>query len=298
MARIKVATSADVDDVQTQVSTLETTVTAPTTGLNAKVSDNETALASLNSTVGADDTSGLRKRVSDNEAAIGGVNSGLIKGQNDLVSTVGADNTQGLQKRVVDLETSVGTDDTTGLRKDSVDLKAKTDGYTYNGTTERITQVTAPTVTANDDKDLLTKKDGDALYRSTASGYFQESDTENDTWETICELDGVEIQARNPTTATDPCCQVVNNTGATLTHVWDIINNDNTIVEGATGNSSGSAFTLTEPPNESGARRRAFVSAYTNGNETGNGAGAWIYQVVMKRIGTTGYRVVATISAN
>lgn len=120
MARIKVATSADVDNVQTQVTSIETTVTAPSTGLSDRVTANETAITNTNNIIGADDTSGLRKKIEDNKTAIGDANSGLVKGQNDLFTVVGADNTEGLQKRVVDLESSVG-DETTGLIKDTSD---------------------------------------------------------------------------------------------------------------------------------------------------------------------------------
>lgn len=167
MARIKVATSTDVDNVQTQVTNIDNSINQPA-GISERLNGVETEINNTNNIIGADDTAGLRKRITDNETAIGDANSGIIKGQNDLVSVVGADNTAGLQKRVVDLEVSVGLDDATGLRKDSVDLKAKTDGFTYDDTAKRITQVTAPVTTAAADTDLLTKKDGDTLYPQIA----------------------------------------------------------------------------------------------------------------------------------
>lgn len=113
MARIKVATSADIDNVQTQVTNIDNSINQPT-GISERLSGVETEINNTNNIIGADDTSGLRKRITDSETAIGDANSGLVKGQNDLVAVVGADNTAGLQKRVGDLEVTVDTA-TTGL---------------------------------------------------------------------------------------------------------------------------------------------------------------------------------------
>ena len=108
MARIKVATSSDLQEVQTQVTNIDNAINQPA-GLDERVAGTESEIVNINDTIGATDAAGLRKRIADNETAIGDANSGLTKGQNDLVSVVGADNTQGLQGRVGELETTVDT---------------------------------------------------------------------------------------------------------------------------------------------------------------------------------------------
>lgn len=168
----------------------------------------------------------------------------------------------------------------------------------HNNTTKRFTQTDAVTAVATDEKDVLTKKDGDALYKATSSGYLQRASDKSDTWQTLCEVDNVKIEARNPLTEGFVPVRVVNNTENTLTHVWDILEGSGQWTEGATGNSAGGSFLIAEPPAASGSRRRILVSAYKNGEGQGNGTDAWVYQITIKRISTTGYRIIATISAN
>lgn len=293
MAKTYVATSAELETVQTQVTTLETTVTAPSTGLSDKVTANETAVTNLSNTVGADDTSGLRKRIADNETAIGDANSGLIKGQNDLISVVGADNTQGLQKRVVDLETSVGLDDTTGLRKDSVDLKAKTDGFTYDDTAKRITQVTAPVADATDDKHVLTKKDGDALYGGastiTASAGGYNSDTASDTWNEICKVGNISIEVRYPDTE-NSVARVINNTGGTVVAIYET-NDEGTFVNNSSNISNGSGLVI----NPSGTASSG-IKSFRAGIYTSPGVNTEAYTVeVYMRNTSAGIRIACSI---
>jgi len=184
MAKTYLATQDALTATNTQVSNLQTVVQDPTGGIEARVTKNESDIANIESTVGADDAAGLRKRIKDNETAIGDNSGGVIKRVNDLESIVGTDNTQGLQKRTVDLEaktenlsyndttkrlkqaeaaTEVASDDNDVLLKSDVPV-TKTE-VTYDATAKRLSVVNDATATASDDKHVLTKKDTDALYQ-------------------------------------------------------------------------------------------------------------------------------------
>lgn len=169
----------------------------------------------------------------------------------------------------------------------------------YDDTGKRFTQVDAPVDVATADEDVLTKKDGDELYGGKVSiGYFQESSTKSDDWTTICDLGVIAIQARNPTSTTGIPVRIFNNTGQTLTHIWDIRESDDSFRNGATGNSTGNYFSISAPTASSNASRRMWAQAYYNGNGTQLGGGAWSYEIGVYRIGTDGYRIVAKLQSN
>lgn len=69
---------------------------------------------------------------------------------------------------------------TSGLSDRVPALEEKTEGLSYDSNTRRISQTNAPTATASDEKDVLTKKDGDALYTNNigaqVSGEIRGSD--------------------------------------------------------------------------------------------------------------------------
>lgn len=104
MAKIRIATQADLQATNLAVTNIENAISAVGTGIDARVTVNESDIASINQTIGSDDSSGLRGRISGVETDIGDANSGVVKQIADLESVVGTSNTEGLQKRVVDLE--------------------------------------------------------------------------------------------------------------------------------------------------------------------------------------------------
>lgn len=246
MARIKVATSSDVQTVQTQVNTLETTVTSPGTGLSDKVTANETAINGINSTIGADDTSGIRKRVKDNETAIGDANSGLVKGQNDIISVIGNSSTTGLQGRTATLEGDVRAP-TTGLNDRMASVESKTGDLSFDDATNRLSQQTAPTATASADTDILTKKDGDDLYNgastvTASAGAYNQTTTVSDDWNDLATVGNLTLQGRLPDTATE-VARIENNTGGTIVVIWET-NDDGTLNNGSLAVSSGNGFVI------------------------------------------------------
>lgn len=218
MAKTYLVTKTDfdsaigVDDtagLRGRIATNETAVGNETSGLVKKTND-------IESSVGATAAEGLRKKTADLEATVGlDDTTGLRKDIIDVKADIGADDTTGLRKRSADLEAKVGTDDTKGLRKDNIDLKTKTAGFTYDDTAKRHTQVTSPTATAADEADLLTKKDGDALYGVSKTAMASSLGTAIVSSRSLfLELGGVKLLVGNMNTSALPVRIEFTNVGA------------------------------------------------------------------------------------
>ena len=90
--------NVDLGNVNSRLSSVESAITDPTTGLNKKVADNATAIGQLQTTVGGV-ASGLVKDVNDLKTTVGDANSGLVKSVADINTSIG-----GLNNRVTALE--------------------------------------------------------------------------------------------------------------------------------------------------------------------------------------------------
>jgi hypothetical protein len=90
--------NVDLGNVNSRLSSVESAITDPTTGLNKKVADNATAIGQLQTTVGGV-ASGLVKDVNDLKTTVGDANSGLVKSVADINTSIG-----GLNTRVTALE--------------------------------------------------------------------------------------------------------------------------------------------------------------------------------------------------
>lgn len=273
MAKTYLATKGDVTNVQSQVTLHDDDINDPDDGLKRKVYDNRQSITTITNFIGQDNTQGMLKRITDNENAIGDENSGLIKGQNDLVDIVGTDNTEGLQKRATDLE-------------------GKTADLNYNDTTKRFSSTSEPTETASVNTDILTKKDGDALYgesviKSDAGALNTATDTTD--WTTFVEVGNIKVEGRYSSTVGNSQCRVVQSTGGTAVFIWSSINGSVSDT-GATGVSNEGAYEIASSTDE--------VIRFSTGIYTSSGVNTEAYTVdVFVRHLANGVRMAASIVA-
>lgn len=293
MAKTYVATQQDLDATNTQVTNLQSAVQDPTGGIDARLTVAEGDISNIENSIGATDATGLRKRINDNETSIGDSNSGLTKQVADLESTVGTDNTQGLQKRTVDLENTVNTA-STGLVDKVTALEDLTDGLAYNSTSSRYSQSTAPTATASADTDVLTKADGDSLYAaasavSTSSAGGYNSDTESDTWNEICKVGGISIDARYPTSGS-VVARIVNSTGGTFVSIFET-NDEGSLVNNSINIGGGNSLQLNKSSTVSTGIKSFRAGIYTS---PGVNSEAYTVEVYMRNT-SAGIRIACSI---
>ncbi|MBF4433186.1 hypothetical protein ERJ77_01485 [Vibrio anguillarum] len=153
----------------------------------------------------------------------------------------------------------------------------------------RIRQEVSVTDIAADDRDLLTKKDGDVLYESkTFLGSFVTA-TNSDTWTTIIDHPDFLVQARSPVTG-NRVVLITNKTGSTVVHSWQASRNDFSEVRGDTISLNESGFEIVGTDDSSG-RRFIRIATTKNTYATNKESKTWWFDIISHRIGTTGYRV-------
>ena len=134
--------------------------------------------------------------------------------------------------------------------------------------------------------------------KAVSSGYFQQDSVTSDDWTSICEVGGLSIEARNPGFTSSFPIRIVNQTGETLVHVTDKLYDNGTRADGVFVSGNGASLGISPPVLTADSQDRLLGSSYVSGNGFGLSEKAWSYNVVVRRIGTTGYRIIASLVGN
>lgn len=134
--------------------------------------------------------------------------------------------------------------------------------------------------------------------RHVSSGYFQQESVTSDDWTSICEVGGLSIEARNPGFTSSFPIRLVNQTGDTLVHITDKLYDNGTRADGIFISSNGASLGISPPALTADAQDRLLGSSYVSGNGFGLSEKAWSYNIVVRRIGTAGYRIIASLVGN
>lgn len=136
------------------------------------------------------------------------------------------------------------------------------------------------------------------LDTKSSTGYFQQESITSDEWIRICEVGGLAIEARNPGFTSSSPVRIVNQTGATIVHITDKLYDSGTRSDGVFISNAGASLGISPPGLTADAQDRLVGHAYINGDGYGLSENAWYYSIVIRRIGTTGYRIVASVQSN
>jgi hypothetical protein len=201
--------------------------------------------------------------------------------------------TTGIGDRVTELETN-----NTELAQLRVDVDT-VDSQINDPITGLVKAVTDIDTQINEaDTGVIARLDDLEQGSPVSSGYFQQESVTSDDWVSICEVGGLSIEARNPGFTSSFPIRLVNQTGATLVHITDKLYDNGTRADGAFTSNNGASLGISPPALTSDAQDRLLGSSYVSGNGFGRSEKAWSYSIVVRRIGTTGYRIVASLVGN
>ena len=129
----------------------------------------------------------------------------------------------------------------------------------------------------------------DALYASTSSAGGYNSDTADDTWNEICKVGGISIEARYPASG-NSAARIVNTTGKTIVLIYET-NDEGSFVSNSISTGSGNSLTVTRSSTAS-----TGIKSFRAGIYTSSGVNSQAYTVeIYLRNTAAGIRIACSI---